>query len=231
MEGGGGGRCFGLDTGLRSRGSIQKNMPARERFGRVLQGLNVQDPTNHERELLLFATPPAQPHMSQPIHSCTDLAHDRHRESLVDTSSSDTSEQHPPLHCCPTPSWGCPPHLELTQFPGTELLCAPLFHASFSPPSPPQHPTPSCPTSRTLSLPQPPLHPVPKHPTSVLTREHRTLHPLQLHPTLCPSRSHPLPHDPTLCPSTTALWAEGPQTPRDAPCRSIGFCPRIWVTV
>lgn len=164
--------------------------------------------------------PPAQPHMSQPIHSCTALAHDQHRESLVDTSSSDTSEQHPPLHCCPTPSWGCPPHLELTQFPGTELLCAPLLHASFSPPSPPQHPTPSCPTSRTLSLPQPPLHPVPEHPTSVLTREHRTLHPLQLHPTLCPS-PHP----------QLFSGQRDHKPPRDAPCRSIGFCPRIWVTV
>lgn len=56
MEGGERGRSFGLGTGLGSMGSLQKNMPARDRFGSVPQGLNVQDPTNHEGELLLLVT-------------------------------------------------------------------------------------------------------------------------------------------------------------------------------
>lgn len=58
MEGGGGGRCFGLGTGLSSRGSVQKNMLGREKFDRVPQGLNIRDATNREGELLFFVTHP-----------------------------------------------------------------------------------------------------------------------------------------------------------------------------
>jgi len=69
MEGGRGRRCFGLGTGLSSRGTIQKNMPVRERFGRVPQGLNVQDPTNYEGGLLLFAIHPGTASHESDLHS------------------------------------------------------------------------------------------------------------------------------------------------------------------
>lgn len=137
--GGGGGRCFRFGTGLSSRGSIQKNMSARERFGRVLQGLIVQDPTNCAGELLVFVIlSSTAPHES----ACAQL-HIPGTQFTLEVLGGQQLRGHEHMASTSSllPSRGCPPHLELTQFPGTELLSAPLLHTSVSPHSPAQHPT------------------------------------------------------------------------------------------
>lgn len=221
-EGGGGGRdegwrgrrCFGLGTGLGSTDSLQKNMPARERFGREPQGPNVQDATNYEGELLLFAAPPAQPHDVSP-RTAARLWHTIHAGGPGWTPALGTpAHSTHPVAAAPTPSRGCPPLPALPQLPGTQPLCAPLLHAPSSPGSPLRHPTPTCPISRTRSLPRPPLHP---------KTSHLCPHPGAPHPPPPPAAYHPLPSTPSTASGTT-------KRPGDAACRSVGFCPRIWGT-
>lgn len=101
MEGGGGGRCFGLGTGLSSRGSVQKNRPGREKLNRLPQGLNVQDATNREGELLLFATH----HGTTPrVSPCTAawLSHTIHARAPGWTSAPETQVQS--IHLLAAPS-------------------------------------------------------------------------------------------------------------------------------
>lgn len=217
MEGGGGGRCFGLGTGLSSRGSVQNNRPGREKLNRVPQGLNVQDATSREGELLLFAT-----------HRGT-APHESARAQLHGSRTRFTpgllGGHRLQRHKCRASTSRLLPHtlLGLPSPPGADAV--PRDRAALRPFAP--------------HILQPLLSPATPHPILPYIT-----HPLitpasspscprtsqRQHPTLHPSSLIP---PPPFTPSVSCWMLSGRRdhkVPGDTPRRSIGFCPRIWVT-